>query len=108
VIFRGPGSVLLNNLTMDEFCKMLQSSVLDRPVVNRTGLAGKYEFSLVWTPEQAQAAVPNPNSLAPGGVADPPPDLLTAVTQQLGLKLEANKQRIEVFVVDKAEKPSEN
>ena len=106
VIFRGPGSVLLNNLTMDEFCRMLQSSVVDRPVVNQTGLIGKYEFSLVWTPEQAQVAIANTNALAPG--ADPPPDLFVAVQQQLGLKLDATKQKIEVYVIDKVEKPSEN
>jgi uncharacterized protein (TIGR03435 family) len=108
VIFRGPGSVLLNNVTMDEFCRMLQSSALDRPVVNQTGLAGKYEFSLVWTPEGALNAVPNPNALAPGDRADTPPDIYTATQQQLGLKIEATRLRIEVLVVDKVEKPSEN
>jgi uncharacterized protein (TIGR03435 family) len=108
VIFRGPGSVLLNNVTMDDFCKMLQNAAVDRPVVNQTALSGKYEFSLVWTPEQMLAAAQNPNALTTSGRADVPPDLYAAVQQQLGLKLDSTKLRIEVLMVDKVEKPSEN
>ena len=108
VIFRGPGSVLLNNLTMDEFSKMLQNNAVDRPVVNQTGLSGKYTFSLVWTPETALAAAPNPNALASADRADVPPDVFTAVQQQLGLKLDAARVRIDTLVVDKVEKPSDN
>jgi uncharacterized protein (TIGR03435 family) len=108
VIFRGPGSVLLNDVSMDDFCKMLQTAALDRPVVNQTGFAGRYDFSLVWTPDQLQIAIPNPNALAPGDKADVPPDLYTATQQQLGLKIDAARLRIEVLVVDEVEKPSEN
>ncbi len=106
VIFRGPGSVLLNNLSMDDFCKMLQSSALDRPVVNQTKLEGKYTFSLVWTPEQLAAAAANQ---APAALrADAPPDIYAALQQQLGLKVDATKLRVEVLVIDKVDKPSEN
>jgi len=108
IIFRGPGSVLFNNASMDDFCRMLQNAAVDRPVVNQTGISGKYDFSLVWTPEQAQAAVPNPNALAPSDRADIPPDLYGAVQQQLGLKLESARLRIEVLIIDKLEKPSDN
>lgn len=108
VIFRGPGSFLLNNLSMDDFCKMLQSAAVDRPVANQTNLPGKYIFSLVWTPDQALTAAPVPNPLAAADHADIPPDLHTAIQQQLGLKLDAARLRIEVLVVDKVEKPSEN
>ena len=106
VIFRGQGSVLLNNLSMDDFCKMLQSSALDRPVVNQTGLEGKYTFSLVWTPEQLVAGAANQ---APAALrADAPPDIYAALQQQLGLKVDATKLRIDVLVIDKMDKPSEN
>jgi uncharacterized protein (TIGR03435 family) len=108
VIFRGPGSFLLNNLNMDEFAQMLQNSAVDRPVVNQTGLAGKYTFSLVWTPDNALTALPNPNPLATADRADIPPDLFTAIQQQLGLKLDATRLRVEVMVIDKIEKPSAN
>jgi uncharacterized protein (TIGR03435 family) len=106
VIFRGPGSVLFNNVTMDDLGKMLQNTTVDRPVINQTGVSGKYEFSLVWTPEQLLNAPPNANAPVPG--ADAPPDLYTAIQQQLGLKIDGTKMRIEVLVVDKVEKPSEN
>ena len=106
VIFRAQGSVLLNNLSMDEFCKMLQSSALDRPVVNQTRLEGKYTFSLVWTPEQLVAATVNQAQAAPR--ADTPPDIYAALQQQLGLKVDATKLKVEVLVVDKVDKPSEN
>jgi uncharacterized protein (TIGR03435 family) len=108
VIFRGPGSVLLNNVTMDDLAKMLQTAALDRPVVNQTGISGKYDFSLVWTPDQLLAAAPNPNALAPADKADAPPDLHTAIQEQLGLRIDAAKLRIEVLVMDRVEKPSEN
>ena len=104
VIFRGPGSVLLNNLSMDDFCRMLQSSALDRPVVNQTGLEGKFTFSLVWTPEQLVGANQAPAALR----ADAPPDIYAALQQQLGLKVDATKLKVEVLVVDKVDKPSEN
>jgi uncharacterized protein (TIGR03435 family) len=106
VIFRAPGSVLLNNLSMDDFCKMLQSSALDRPVVNQTGLEGKYTFSLVWTPEQLVAGAANQ---APAALrADAPPDIYAALQQQLGLRIDATKLRVDVLVIDKVDKPSEN
>jgi len=101
-IFRAAGSVSLNNESMADFARLLQANVLDRPVVDQTGLAGRYNFALVWTPDQLIGAPVNPNAIAP------PPDILGAVQQQLGLKLDASKARVEVFVMDKVEKPSEN
>jgi uncharacterized protein (TIGR03435 family) len=90
IIFRGQGSVLFNNVTIDDFCKMLQNAALDRPVVNQTGLSGKYDFSLIWTPETALNAAPN-----------------AAAQQQLGLKIDPGL-RIDVLVLDKVGKPSAN
>ncbi len=106
VIFRGPGSVLFNNLAMDELCKTLGNAALDRPVVNQTGLQGRYDFSLVWTPEQLPTSALNQNALSDKG--DAPPDLYTAIQQQLGLKIDAAKLSIEVLILDKLEKPSAN
>jgi uncharacterized protein (TIGR03435 family) len=107
IIFRGPGSVLLNDVSMDDFSRMLQNSAVDRPVVNQTALSGTYDFSLVWTPDNGPA-VPNPNALAPLDKADGPPDVFGATQQQLGLKLDATRLQIEVLVIDKVEKPSDN
>jgi uncharacterized protein (TIGR03435 family) len=73
------------------------------PVVDKTGLAGTYDFTLSAAPE------PNPNVPAP---SDPPisdaPSLFPAVQQQLGLKLVAGKVPVEYLVVDHIERPTAN
>jgi uncharacterized protein (TIGR03435 family) len=74
-----------------------------RPVVDRTGLAGAYDIDLTWSSEQ-----PMPNSMP--GMPPPPvdpntPSLFTALQEQLGLKLEAQRGEVEVLVIDAAERP---
>jgi uncharacterized protein (TIGR03435 family) len=103
-IYRGAGSLSINNQSIRDFALLLQGNVLDKPVVDQTGLTDRYDFALVWTSDSINGAPPpvDPNAIAP------PPDLMGALQQQLGLKLDAVKQRIEVFVFDKVETPSEN
>ena len=61
----------------------------------------------IQTPDQLLNAPPNANAPVPG--ADAPPDLYTAIQQQLGLKLDSKKESLRVLVVDHAEKiPTEN
>jgi uncharacterized protein (TIGR03435 family) len=83
-------------------------STLRHPVLDKTGLTGKYDFNLDFTQDDRTSADgPSPavdNTAEPG-----PPDLFTALQQQLGLKLEEKKGPVDVLVVDRAEKtPSEN
>jgi uncharacterized protein (TIGR03435 family) len=87
---------------------VLQGAVLDRPVVDQTGLTGKFDFVLKWTPDESQFG--GLGARPPGAADDPaaPPDLFTAMQQELGLKLEATKAQTEVLVIDKVEKPSAN
>jgi uncharacterized protein (TIGR03435 family) len=67
-------------------------------------LAGTYEFDLEWTP-----VLPVPADAPPAPPVDPSgPPLFTALREQLGLKLEPEKQRIDILVVDHAERPTEN
>jgi uncharacterized protein (TIGR03435 family) len=74
---------------------------MDRPVVDMTELPGVFTFTLNWTPDDA-------NSDKPAGTETYPP-LLTALQEQLGLKLEPKKAPLEILVVDRIEKvPSEN
>jgi uncharacterized protein (TIGR03435 family) len=91
---------------------------LGRPVVDKTGLAAKYDFQMEFAPDPgAMRGMPMPppsgGGIAPGGgdgggASDPAPNLITAV-QQLGLKLDAGKGPVDLIVVDKAEKtPIEN
>jgi uncharacterized protein (TIGR03435 family) len=91
---------------------------LNRMVVDKTGLTGKYDFTLKWTPDQNQVQSQlgpqetfggAPNGQAGIPASDPSgPDLFTAIQQQLGLKLESGKGPVEVIVIDHVERPSGN
>jgi uncharacterized protein (TIGR03435 family) len=94
------------DLPLEEFAHSL-SQILGRQVVDQTGLIGNFNINLEWTPNESQAL-----QLPPGVQAPPPPDspvsIFTATQEQLGLKLESKKGPVEVWVIDRAEKPSEN
>jgi uncharacterized protein (TIGR03435 family) len=80
---------------------------MDRPVVDQSGLSGRYDFTLTFTADPAQAARlggPPP----PADNPDSAPDLFAAFQQQLGLKLEPARAPTGVMVIDKVERPSEN
>jgi len=90
------------------------SSQLGRPVIDQTGLKGNFDFKLEWTPDPGQSGGgPFGGAPPPGADAPPPPDpngpsIFTAVQEQLGLRLESQKGPVEMLVIDKVEKPSEN
>ena len=90
------------------------SSQLGRPVIDQTGLKGNFDFKLEWTPDPGQSGGgPFGGAPPPGADAPPPPDpngpsVFTAVQEQLGLRLESQKGPVEMLVIDKVEKPSEN
>jgi uncharacterized protein (TIGR03435 family) len=108
LMFRGPGIFHASNATMANFAGILQGAVLDRPVVDQTGLEGKYDFPLKWTPDESQFASFDRKMPPLSDNADAPPGLFTAIQEQLGLKLESTKAPVEVLVIDHVEKPSEN
>jgi uncharacterized protein (TIGR03435 family) len=90
--------------TMGEFAWMMQRSALDRPVVDMTGLPGRYDFDLEWTPDETQFS-----GNVPPRTAEPVrPDLFAAVQQQLGLRLDATRGPVAMLVIDQVERPSEN
>lgn len=74
------------------------AQVLGRVVLNQTGLSGRYDLSLRWTPDD-DAAPSSP---------DAPPGIFTAIQEQLGLKLESTKSPVPVLVIDSVERPSPN
>jgi len=84
------------NDSMTDFAKTMQLMV-DRPVLDQTNVSGRYDFSLLWTPDAMRAT---PTDTAPG--------LFTAVQEQLGLKLEATHAPTDVFVIDAATRPTPN
>ena len=94
------------NTTMELIAASLSSlpDGLERPVVDRTGLTGKYDFTIEWTPESNGSAASAAGVLpAPQGTT-----FLEAVKEQLGLKLESTKAPLKVLVIDHVERPSEN
>jgi len=75
-------------------------------VIDKTGLTAKYDYTVEYTRDESLAAPGVAGAAAP---LDPSkPTVFTALQEQLGLKLEAQKGPVEVFVIDRAEKPSEN
>lgn len=86
------------------------SVYVGRKVIDKTGLTGKYDFTLSYTPDENQLArrampgAPLPSAPADGSG----PSLFAALQEELGLKLESQKGPVEIFVIDRAEKPSGN
>jgi uncharacterized protein (TIGR03435 family) len=105
----GPASRTLTakNVAVTELAHMMQSNMLDRPVVDQTGLQGAYDFVLTWAPDESQATQDGTKAPSPNGEPDVP-GLFTAVQEQLGLKLSAAKTEVQVMVIDRVEQPSPN
>jgi len=91
------------NATMGNFVSLLQRAILDRPVVDKTGLSGRYDFDLEWAPDETQFG-----GDLPASAASQSPPLFEAIQQQLGLKLEATRGPVAALVVDQVERPSAN
>jgi uncharacterized protein (TIGR03435 family) len=108
LIFRGLGVLPARNASMADLAGVLQMAVLDRPVVDQTGLPGRYDFSLTWTPDESQFGGLGVRVPPPTADATAPPGLFTAIQEQLGLKLESTKAPVDVLVIDRVEKPSDN
>jgi uncharacterized protein (TIGR03435 family) len=94
LFFTGLGVLNVTNSDMPAFCALMQAAVLDRPVVDQTGLQGKFDFRLKWTPDESQFAGMGVKVPPPSEAADAPPPLFTAIQEQLGLKLEAGKAQV--------------
>src|SRR4030095_2168762 len=105
--FGAPGRMRVVNATMGDFASVMQGTVLDRPVVDKTSLQGRFDFTLNWTPDEGQfRGIPIP----PAAANDPnaPPGLFTAIQGRIGIAMDRMNAPVEVIVIDKAEKPSGN
>jgi uncharacterized protein (TIGR03435 family) len=114
----GRGNLSMTKIGMDMFVRELSRQV-GKVVLNETGLTGEYKFELSFTPENGP---PPPGAGGPGGPGGGPggpegpgpapggdaPTVFTAVQEQLGLKLDARKAPVQLFIIDKLEKPEEN
>jgi uncharacterized protein (TIGR03435 family) len=100
----------VRNATLAEFASVMQAQFMDLPVVDQTGLGDtRYTFVVKFTPDPGMrpfGGAPSP----PAATTDPdaPPDLFSAMEQQLGLRMQKTKATVEVMIIDKVEKPSPN
>jgi bla regulator protein blaR1 len=104
----GTGTVLAGyrNATMDQLTGSLSGIIgLGQTLVDRTGLSGRFDFTLAWAAEPT--APPPPDG--PAAAAEPlGPTALQALRDQLGLKLESTRGPVKILVIDRVERPSEN
>lgn len=101
-IQQGPGRIRFGNYPLELFARSIAGRV-GRAVVDRTGLTGNCEFELEFQPEA------QPGQLPPGAAPPVDPDapsFFTAIQEQLGLKLDAGKGPVEVWVIDSIERPT--
>jgi uncharacterized protein (TIGR03435 family) len=109
ITMTGRGSMRAIFTDMDTLANALSGSA-GRPVVNKTGLTGHYDFALNWTPDEVQVSSGGPKS----GLSDMPlpdasaPSLFTALQEQLGLKLEPEKAPMPIILIKHLQRPAEN
>ncbi len=102
----GRGSITATNTTFAMVATAL-SRILDRPVLDETQLTGNYDFKLHY--DQSSVKLPFVSAAVPKPEPDNmEPSIFTAVEEQLGLKLVAQKKAVEVLVIDSVERPSGN
>jgi uncharacterized protein (TIGR03435 family) len=104
----GPGLVVPQkitlpgrNATVEDLALLLQRAVLDRPVVDRTGLVGHYDFDLSWAPDSSQFG----GAVEDAGETAKSLPLFEAIREQLGLRLEPTRGIVEALVIQGATRP---
>jgi uncharacterized protein (TIGR03435 family) len=100
----GGGKLTAQGIAISGLSNFLSQQV-HRLVVDNTGLTGKYDISLQWTPDEVANAHQEAGAT---GTTDSGPSIYTALQEQLGLRLDSTKGPVETVVVDHVEMPSEN
>ncbi|MGA8340810.1 MAG: M56 family metallopeptidase [Candidatus Sulfotelmatobacter sp.] len=108
----GAGELTDQGTTMASLVEQL-SWQLDRSVVDKTGLTGKYDFSLRWTPGESEVGMAKlmgskPAADSTTSTESSGPSLFTAIQEQLGLKLEPKTATMSILAIDHVERPTEN
>jgi uncharacterized protein (TIGR03435 family) len=113
----GEGNLIGNAVTLPWFATSLSQRV-DRLVIDKTNLAGRFDIQLRWAPGPGESLLDSGGNRIPTAIidmngqtltADPSgPSIFSAIQEQLGLKLESAKAPVDVLVIDHAEQPGEN
>jgi uncharacterized protein (TIGR03435 family) len=104
----GPGRIIARGLDMATLAADLAPS-MRRPILDRTGLTGRYDFDLTYTPEAfTAAALARRGTTAPGGVDPEGPSIYTALQEQLGMRLQSQRAAVDVLVIDTIRPLSDN
>jgi len=96
------GTLVDGGRTMAELAAALAMFAIDRPIVDRTGVSGRFEIDLEWTPQVLQSTAPDGGA----ATASDGPSIFTALTSQLGLRLQSTRGPVEVLVIDRVEPPT--
>jgi uncharacterized protein (TIGR03435 family) len=114
----GFGKMNMRGLSIDSLAEMLTAQQTDRSVVNRTGLAGNFDWDLTWTPQafldmfernRREGRPPGEAPLVNGQRVDiNGPSLSTALQEQLGLKLESSRGPVEFLEIERVERPADD
>ena len=100
-------TLIVRNGLVSELGELLQTMVLDRPVVDETGVSGKFDMSVTFTPDDSEFHG-HPPPVKKADDVEAAPSLFEAMQQKLGLKLESQRAPVGVIVIDHVEKPSAN
>jgi uncharacterized protein (TIGR03435 family) len=108
----GPGRLLAHGVPIDQLARSIGGlpaiTAFNRIVVNETRLEGQYDFDFKWTNEFGPRGGPPPAGPPQAPAAGDEPTLVTALQEQLGLKLDPRRATVDVLVIDSVEKPGEN
>ena len=105
----GPGVIIASAVTMDQIIVYL-NKLMDLPVIDKTGLSGRYSFKLRFAPGSAHplSEAPPMDGATPQLIVTDNPSIFLAIQEQLGLNLRMAKEGVEVLVIDSARRPTEN
>lgn len=99
-------TVISHGGTMKQLTDVVLSRMVDRPVIDKTGLGGRYDFQIEFDLGQEGGGADAPGASQPNGPGAP--SIFEVLQAKLGLKLEMGKGQVEVLVIDHAERPTEN
>ncbi len=104
----GRGRLQVKNTTFAGVARLMQRTIFERPVVDETGLKGRYTFDLRWQPDEVQFDQMRGLTVPGDEGSETRDDIYSAARKQLGLKIQARKTMVAVMAIDSASQPVAN